>query len=44
MELTKIETKAVELAVLEAETKEVRALDDLQLALVGGGIGDVVWG
>ena len=44
MELTKTETQAIEQAVHAAEMQEVRALDELQLALVGGGIGDVVWG
>ena len=44
MELIKVEVEAVKQVVLEMEKSDVRALDDLQLALVGGGIGDPVWG
>jgi hypothetical protein len=44
MELMKGEVEAVKQVILEIEKADVRALDDLQLALIGGGIGDVVWG
>ena len=43
MEITKIEVAAVQKAVQVSE-EEMCALTDLQLALVGGGIGDVVFG
>jgi len=42
MEITKVEVDAVQKAVQSEE--QVCALTDLQLALVGGGIGDVVFG
>ena len=41
MEITKVEVDAVQKVVSE---EEMCALTDLQLALVGGGIGDVVFG
>jgi len=44
MEFTNIEVKAVEKTINEKAEKEIRELGDLQLALVGGGIGDVVFG
>jgi hypothetical protein len=44
MEFRKEEVLAVEHATVEIEEKGVRTLNDLQLALIGGGIGDVVWG
>ena len=43
MEITKVEVEAVQKAVQVSE-EDVCALNDLQLALVGGGIGDVVFG
>ena len=44
MELTKIEFKAVEKITEEANDESIRELAEIQLALVGGGIGDVVFG
>ncbi len=44
MEFTKTEVNAVEETVQEATLSEIRELNDLQLALIGGGIGDVIWG
>ena len=43
MKQDKNEVEAVETAVREGEGQLIE-LADLQLALVGGGIGDVVWG
>ena len=43
MKRDKNEAAAVEAAAREGEAKMVE-LAELQLALVGGGIGDVVWG
>ena len=44
MEFNKTEVAILENTVSAAADKEVRDLSELQLALVGGGIGDVVWG
>ena len=44
MEHTKIEVAAVEETVAIASDVEIRDLNDLQLALVGGGIGEIVAG
>lgn len=44
MEFNKQESGAVEQAANESVQQEVRQLNELQLALIGGGIGDVVWG
>jgi hypothetical protein len=44
MELTKIEVAAIDEAVALATEIQVKELNELQLALVGGGIGDVVFG
>jgi hypothetical protein len=44
MEFTKNEALAVEEAVAEASDSEIRQLDDLQLALAAGGVGEVVFG
>ena len=44
MENTKIETGAVEQVEMKAQQVKVQELNDLQLALVGGGIADVVFG
>jgi hypothetical protein len=44
MEITKIEVSVVEKAIELANDEVVRELSDLQLALAGGGIGDVVFG
>ena len=42
MEMTKVEFVAIEQVALEAEKIDaVRVLGDLELALVGGGTGDV---
>ena len=43
MEFAKTEMTVVEDAVQEAARNELRELNDLQLALVGGGIGDVIF-
>ena len=42
MEYAKTEMTVVEDAVKEAARNNIRELSDLQLARVGGGIGDVV--
>lgn len=42
MELINIEVAAVERAVVEANEIQLRELNDLQLVLVGGGIGDPI--
>ena len=42
MEFNKAEVTVVEEAIQEAAGNDIRELNDLQLALVGGGIGDVV--
>jgi hypothetical protein len=44
MEFNNTEVAILENTVSAAVDKEVRDLSELQLALVGGGIGDVVWG
>jgi hypothetical protein len=44
MEFNKSEVTVVEQAVKEIAQKEIQQLNDFQLALIGGGIGDVVWG
>ena len=41
MEISNAETKIVETLVNDVQTEQLRTLSDLQLALVGGGIGDV---
>jgi hypothetical protein len=43
MEFAKTELTLVEEATREAVQNDVRELNDLQLALVGGGIGDVIF-
>ena len=43
MEFTKTEMKAVEVAIEENTIAEARELQSLELALVGGGMGDVVF-
>jgi hypothetical protein len=43
MELSKIETQVVESLINEVQDQQVRELGELQLALIGGGIGDVVF-
>ena len=40
MEITKIETEVIEVAIAEALDAQLRELNTLQLALVGGGIGE----
>ena len=42
MEISKPEVAALEQAVVEIE-KTVKVLDEMQLSLVGGGMGDVVF-
>ena len=42
MEFNKAEVTVVEVAIQEAVSNDIRELNELQLALVGGGIGDVV--
>lgn len=42
MEISKPEVAAVEQAVVESE-KSLRVLDELQLSVIGGGMGDVVF-
>lgn len=42
MEISKSEVAALEQAVVEIE-KSVQVMDELQLSLVGGGMGDVVF-
>ena len=44
MEITKIEFKAIEKVTEQVNDEAVRELAEIQLALVGGGIGDVVFG
>jgi hypothetical protein len=44
MEFTKTEIALVQEASQEANEQNVRELTDLQLALVGGGMGDVIFG
>jgi hypothetical protein len=44
MEIAKIEVLAVEQANENAKVKAVQELNELQLALVGGGIGSVAFG
>jgi hypothetical protein len=44
MEIAKIEVAAVEKAASEVEVQNTIELQDLQLALVGGGIGEVIVG
>ncbi len=43
MEFTKAEINAVEVAVEEQKSADARVLESLELALVGGGMGDVVF-
>ena len=42
MEFTKIELAIINDLIAQAPTEQVRELDELQLALVGGGGGDAV--
>jgi hypothetical protein len=44
MKFTEIEIKEVEKAANQVERKEALELNESQLALVGGGIGDVIVG
>ena len=44
MEFNSAEVAVVETAVNESSEKVIRDLGELQLALIGGGIGDPVWG
>jgi hypothetical protein len=44
VEFNKTEVAVLEDAVNGAVENEIRDLKELQLALIGGGIGDVVWG
>ena len=42
MEMTKVEGRTVELVPAEALEIQMQELSDLQLSLVGGGIGEVI--
>ena len=42
MEISESEVSAVEQAVNEIPEKQIRELSEMQLVLVGGGIGDVI--
>ena len=44
MELNNLEVKVVEIAAKEANDNQMVQLNELQLAFVGGGIADVVFG
>ncbi len=44
MEMSKVETEVLNVAVSEVTQDQLRQLSDLQLALVGGGSGEVVFG
>jgi hypothetical protein len=44
MEFTKTEVNVLQECVNEISEKEIRDLNDLQLAMVGGGIGEVIVG
>jgi hypothetical protein len=44
VEIAKVEIEAVEKVASEAPNLKLVTLNDLQLALVGGGTGDVVFG
>ncbi len=43
VEFAKSELNVIEEAIQEAARNDIRELNDLQLALVGGGIGDVIF-
>lgn len=43
MEFTQVEVIEIAETFKQIAEKEMRDLTDLQLALVGGGIGDVTW-
>jgi hypothetical protein len=43
VELNKIEVESIEKVVSEANEGQIRELSELQLVLIGGGIGDVVF-
>lgn len=42
MDVTKMEIEAVEKVISEAVENEFRNLGDLQLVMIGGGIGEVI--
>ena len=42
MEFAKTELNMIEETVQAAASNDIRELNDLQLALIGGGIGDVI--
>jgi hypothetical protein len=42
MEVTKIEIEAVEKVISETADNDLRDLGDLQLVMIGGGIGEVI--
>ena len=44
MEVNKVEVATIEQTLFEVEEGQVRDLSDLQLVLVGGGIGNVIVG
>jgi len=43
MEFNKVEASVIETSIHEAAEEELRELGELQLSLIGGGIGDVTW-
>jgi hypothetical protein len=44
MEMTKIEVEQIEKAMIDGVAGQVRELHELQLSLIGGGIGEVIVG
>lgn len=44
MEVTTKEMSIIETAVKQGQDADVRELSDLQLALIGGGVGEVIVG
>ena len=44
MDFTKVEVAALEKAVQEVDAQDIVQLQDLQLAMIGGGIGEVIVG
>jgi hypothetical protein len=42
MEIAKVEVNAVETTIADAHAQDVQQLQDLELSLVGGGIGIVI--
>ncbi len=44
MEHTKVEISSIQEVIVEVTDAQIRELNDLQLAFVGGGIGEVIAG